>query len=394
MDALPQRSWLRCDSSTLKASVFEGSPAISTSSAGDLHAVEGQLGLGGGVDPHPLVPPGDRHALPVGRHDHRADALGAVAAGPAAPDQHALGDVAQRRVVLVGVEPPAPGAVLDQRRPHVLHGRAGVGLGDPDADDRVAVGHRRQPALLHRLGAEVLDAPRRPVEGQLAADGRGHVGPRDLLEHDGGLDVAQAHAAPLLPHRDAEQVGRGQRLAQLGRHRAVLVGLVRPRRHLALGHVAGQLAQRRLVLGLGQQVVARPRASVRSSAELGADDADEADALARRAAQVVGQAEGPARPDGVDLAIRRRLAPQLEPALEEHAQARGADRMPEALQPPSGLTGRSPSRSKVPSSTSFQAVPRSANPRSSISTSSVGVKQSCTSAMASCARGSVIPACA
>ena len=40
----------------------------------------------------------------------------------------------------------------------------------------------------------------------------------------------------------------------------VLVGLVGPGRHLALGHVAGQLAQRRLVLGLGQQVD-RPVAS-------------------------------------------------------------------------------------------------------------------------------------
>ena len=33
IDALPQRSWFRCDSSTLKASVLDGSPATSTSSA-------------------------------------------------------------------------------------------------------------------------------------------------------------------------------------------------------------------------------------------------------------------------------------------------------------------------------------------------------------------------
>ena len=65
---------------------------------------------------------------------------------------------------------------------------------------------------------------------------------------------------------------------------------------------------------------------------------------------------------------------------------------PKDLSPPSGLTGSSPSRSNVPASTSFHAVPRSAKPRSSMRTSSVGVKQSCTSAMASCARGSVIPA--
>ena len=32
IDALPQRSWFRCDSSTLKASVFAGSPANKVSS--------------------------------------------------------------------------------------------------------------------------------------------------------------------------------------------------------------------------------------------------------------------------------------------------------------------------------------------------------------------------
>ncbi len=67
---------------------------------------------------------------------------------------------------------------------------------------------------------------------------------------------------------------------------------------------------------------------------------------------------------------------------------------PKDFSPPSGLIGRSPSRSNVPASTSFHAVPRGAKPRSSMRTSSVGVKQSCTSAMASCRRGSVMPACA
>jgi hypothetical protein len=42
---------------------------------------------------------------------------------------------------------------------------------------------------------------------------------------------------------------------------------------------------------------------------------------------------------------------------------------------------------------SFQPVPRSASPRSSVSTISVGVKQSCTSAIASSVRGEVTPAC-
>src|SRR5205807_1894942 len=65
---------------------------------------------------------------------------------------------------------------------------------------------------------------------------------------------------------------------------------------------------------------------------------------------------------------------------------------PNALSPPSGLTGSSPPRSKAPLSTSSQPAPRSLKPRSSMSTSSVGVKQSCTSAIASSLRGSRTPA--
>ena len=42
--------------------------------------------------------------------------------------------------------------------------------------------------------------------------------------------------------------------------------------------------------------------------------------------------------------------------------------------------------------TSFHPMPRSAKPRSSMRTSSVGVKQSWTSAMATSARGLVTPA--
>src|SRR6202034_4336368 len=75
----------------------------------------------------------------------------------------------------------------------------------------------------------------------------------------------------------------------------------------------------------------------RSSVALGADDADEADALARRAAQVVGEAQRPPGPDRVDLALGRCLAPQLEPALEEHAQPRGADGVPEGLEAAVGV---------------------------------------------------------
>ncbi len=62
------------------------------------------------------------------------------------------------------------------------------------------------------------------------------------------------------------------------------------------------------------------------------------------------------------------------------------------MSPRSGLTGRSPSSVNVPARTSFQAVPQGAKPRSSISNESVGVKQSCTSAIASWRLESVMPA--
>ena len=103
----------------------------------------------------------------------------------------------------------------------------------------------------------------------------------------------------LLPHRDPQQVRRRQGLAHLGRYRALLVGLVGPGRHLALGHIAGELAQRGLVLALGQQVDPGPAP---------ADCAHQPSSVPTmptklthspgRAAQVVGQAERPPGADG------------------------------------------------------------------------------------------------
>ncbi len=57
---------------------------------GDLHRVEGQLGFGGGMDPHARMATGDRDPLAIGRDDDRPDALGPVPSGPAAPDEHPL----------------------------------------------------------------------------------------------------------------------------------------------------------------------------------------------------------------------------------------------------------------------------------------------------------------
>src|SRR3984885_14156721 len=73
--------------------------------------------------------------------------------------------------------------------------------------------------------------------------------------------------------------------------------------------------------------------------ELGADHAHEAHALSRGPAQVGGQSHGPARTDGGDLPVGRSLAAQLQPALEEHAQSRGADRVTETLEATIGVDG-------------------------------------------------------
>src|SRR3989454_10001660 len=74
-------------------------------------------------------------------------------------------------------------------------------------------------------------------------------------------------------------------------------------------------------------------------APLRADHAHERDALARRAAEVVGEGElAPAR-DAGDLPLAR-FAAQLQPALEQHAQPRGADRMTERLEAAVGIDGQ------------------------------------------------------
>src|SRR4051794_11238667 len=77
-----------------------------------------------------------------------------------------------------------------------------------------------------------------------------------------------------------------------------------------------------------------------SSAGGGADDADEADALTGRAAEVVREAEGAALVDGLDRALRRCLTPQLEPALEQHAQPGRTDGMTERLEPTIRIHGK------------------------------------------------------
>ena len=208
----------------------------------DGDTVERHLGLRRRMDAHAVVAAGDGHPVPVHGDDHRADALCALAAGPATPDQNALGHIAERGVVLVPIEPEPARAVGRQGTAHVLDSRSGVGLGDTDAHDGLAVGHQWQPPLLQRVAAKMLDTPGRSVECELAADRRGHVVAGDLLQHDGRLDVTQAQTTPLLPDGHPEQVGLGQCRDGVGREHPGHVRVTGQRCHRPVAHVAGQPA--------------------------------------------------------------------------------------------------------------------------------------------------------
>ncbi len=104
------------------------------------------------------------------------------------------------------------------------------------------------------VGAEVLDRPRRTVEDELGEDRARHVGPGELFEHDRGLDVAEAGAAPPLADGDAEQLGLAHRVPRPLREFLGLVAVARHRREFAFGDVACELAQRGLVLGVRERV--------------------------------------------------------------------------------------------------------------------------------------------
>jgi len=91
-----------------------------------------------------------------------------------------------------------------------LDRRAGIRLRDADADERIAVRRGGEPALLHGLGTQVLDAPGGAVEGQLAANGGGDIRPGDLFEDDGRLDVPQ----PMPPYFSPIVIRRRSALAK------------------------------------------------------------------------------------------------------------------------------------------------------------------------------------
>ena len=155
-------------------------------------------------------------------------------------------------VVLVRVEPESV-AVRGQPGAHVADRGSGLRLADADAEQPVAARGGRQPAVAHLVAAEVLDRTRGAVEDELGEDGARDVGAGQLLEHDRGFDVAETGAAPPLADGDAEQVGLAHRVPGCLRELLGLVALAGHRRERAIGDVAGQLAQRGLIVGVGER---------------------------------------------------------------------------------------------------------------------------------------------
>ena len=157
-------------------------------------------------------------------------------------------------VVLVGVEPPAAVVVLYKVAAHQVGRRPRVGFGDPDAEQAFARSRQREPPLLEAVGPEMFDGARRAVIDQLAEDGAGDVDACQFFEDDPGLDVAHAHAAIVDAGRDAEKTRFSQSLEGRVGELFGLVPVRRPRRQLSFGDIARELAQRRLVFGLGERL--------------------------------------------------------------------------------------------------------------------------------------------
>ena len=137
---------------------------------------------------------------------------GAVIAG--------VGDEALDAVDLVG----AVSLLLQTGLQHLGVG-TGVGLGESEGDGLLAAAAGSQPLLLLLIvGIQVQSLEAQDVHVQRLADGGGHAG--ELLDDDGLLQVAHAHAVILLGEGDAHEAALGHLLidvlGQLLLHGAVL----------------------------------------------------------------------------------------------------------------------------------------------------------------------------
>ena len=150
------------------------------------------------------------------------------------------------------------GPVATGARRQVAGVGPGVGLGQPEAPERGAVGDPRQPLLLLLLGAEAQHRlAEEPVGDRHDAAQRG-VGAAELLHAEHVGEVVAAEAAVLLRDGEPEEPDLGHLGDDVEVDGLVAVPLRAVRDRLAVEEVAGQVAEGLLLLVEGQVHVRLP----------------------------------------------------------------------------------------------------------------------------------------
>jgi hypothetical protein len=179
---------------------------------GDGHVLQIELARDGGPERELPLHVGRLKALRPLLDEEAADTVLGTS-----PDDCDVGERSVRDPTLGPVEDPAI-AIAIRLRQHPRWVRAEVGLRQPEAADRLALGHPRKPPLLLLVGAVTVDR----VHAQRALNGREAPEPRvaalELLHHEPVRDVVHPRAAvarevgseePELGHLGNELDGEG-----------------------------------------------------------------------------------------------------------------------------------------------------------------------------------------
>ena len=125
---------------------------------------------------------------------------------------------------------------------------AGVGLGQPEGAEGAAGAEVRQPALLLRRAAELVDRVGAEADACFQGDGDRLVDPCQLLDRDADAGEVAATPADGLGERDAEQAELAHLTHDLDRELVGAIPLRAVRLDLGGGEVAHEGAQRRVVV--------------------------------------------------------------------------------------------------------------------------------------------------
>ena len=181
-----------------------------------------------------------------------------------------VGEVAHRDPHLVARDRPAV-VGLPGSGPEVGGVRAGVGLGQGEAAERLAGAQAGQPLTLLLLGSPRLDraADERGLDRDDGA-GRG-VGAADLLDDQRVADVVEPAAAVLLGDRGAQVADLPELRGQLAVEARGAVVVADAGDDLPVGELAGRLRDQPLLVAEGEvhrQARARGRGAARARARV------------------------------------------------------------------------------------------------------------------------------